>query len=179
MQVKRIQCPQCGVVLDVKNSKNETVKQITCPSCSTVLQVKFAPQNDPIEAHTYYAPKTNMDQYGKTELASSSTIHKSACLVYEGTTLPLMIGDNIIGRKGQTSKASVQIATDDRYLSRQHCRITITILSDGSLKAILRDYQNKNMTFVDGQAIDEGDEIRLSDGCRITMGNTTVTFKFS
>jgi hypothetical protein len=179
MQVKRIQGPQCGVVLDVKNSKNEAVKQITCPSCNTVLQVKFAPQNDPIEAHTYYAPKTNKDQYGKTELASPSTIHKSACLIYGETTLPLELGDNIIGRKGQTSKASVQIATDDRYLSRQHCRITITTLCDGTLKAILRDYQNKNMTFVNGQVIEQGDEIRLSDGCRITMGNTTVTFKFT
>lgn len=179
MQVKRIQCPQCGVVLDVKNSKNETIKQITCPSCNTVLQVKFAPQNEPIEAHTYYAPKTNKDQYGKTELASSPEIHNSAYLICEGITYSLKLGDNIIGRKGQTSRASIQIDTDDRLMSRQHCRINVTSLSDGSFKAVLCDYQNKNMTFVDGQTISQGDEIRLMDGNRITMGNTTVIFKFS
>lgn len=179
MQVKRIQCPQCGVVLDVKNSKNEMVKQITCPSCGTVLQVKFTHQNEPIEAYTYYAPKTNNDQLGKTELASPSTNHKSASLIHEGKTYLLELGENIIGRKGQSSKASVQIDTADRYMSRQHCRISITSLSDCSLKAVLRDYQNKNMTSVDGQTIGADDEIRLLDGNKITMGNTTVTFKFS
>lgn len=179
MQVKRIQCPQCGVVLDVKNSKNETAKQITCPSCNTVLQVKFTPQNEPIEAHTYYAPKTNNEELGRTELASPQTIHKSASLTHEGKTYPLEMGENIIGRKGQSSKASVQIDTDDRYMSRQHCRISVTSLPDGSLKAVLRDYKNKNMTSVDGQTLGPDDEIRLSDGNKITMGNTTVTFKFS
>ena len=41
MQTKRIKCPQCGVVLDVKNSKNEGIKQVTCPMCNAVLRVHF------------------------------------------------------------------------------------------------------------------------------------------
>ena len=61
MQTKRIICPRCKAVLDVRNSRNEAVKQITCPSCKTILQVKFQPkqeppQQEPIEAPTYYAP---------------------------------------------------------------------------------------------------------------------------
>ena len=56
MQVKRIKCPSCGVVLDVTNSKNESVKQITCPKCKAVLEVKFPPQQAPLEAETYIAP---------------------------------------------------------------------------------------------------------------------------
>ena len=179
MQTKRIQCPQCGVVLDVKNSKNESVKQIKCPSCYSVLQIKFAPSDEPLDAHTFYAPAISKENYGATELARSSTTHKSAGLVYEGITYPLEMGENIVGRKANTSQASIQIATEDRYMSRQHCRITVTSLSDGSVKAVLCDYQNKNMTFVDGQTIGQGDEIRLSDGNKITMGQTTVTFKLT
>ena len=38
-------------------------------------------------------------------------------------------------------------------------------------------YQNKNLTSVDGQPIETGDTIRLTDGNSITMGHTTVTFK--
>ena len=178
MQTKRIKCPKCGVVLDVINSKNETIKQITCPSCSSALQVKFELQEEPIEAHTYYAPKVSKNS-GETVLATDSKTHETAYLVYNGIEFPLEMGENIIGRKGNTSNATVQIPTDDRFMSRQHCRVNVTFLSDGTLKVTLRDYQNKNMTSVNGVTITQGDEIRLSNDDKITMGNTTIIFKFS
>lgn len=191
MQAKRIKCPQCGVVLDVKNSKNEEVKQITCPSCHSVLQVKFTPQQAPLEAETYYAPqKPKAADYGATQLAGASfgatqlvtDHHKSNVkprLLFGGATYPLEDGQNIVGRKGNTSKATVQIETADRYMSRQHCSITVTLLPDGTKKAVLSNFQNKNLTSVDGQEIETGDTIRLTDGNAITMGRTTVTFKLS
>ena len=179
MQTKRIQCPQCGVVLDVKNSKNELVKLIACPSCKVTLQIKFEPQKKPLEAHTYYAPKVSNDLCDATELVTSPMPPKSACLICEGCTYNLELGDNIIGRKGISSRASIQIATTDRYMSRQHCRINVSSLPDKSLKVVLCDYQNKNMTSVNDQAIIQGDEIRLMDGDKIKMGETTLTFKLS
>jgi hypothetical protein len=100
-------------------------------------------------------------------------------LTFEGKDYPLEEGQNIIGRKGTTSKATVQIATEDRYMSRQHCSITVSTLPDGTKKAVLSNYQNKNLTSIDGQEIETGDEIRLTNGDRITMGHTTVTFKLS
>ena len=188
MQTKRIKCPSCGVVLDVKNSKNEEVKQITCPQCQVVLQVRFSPQQEPIEAPTYYAPKSSAADngatqlaggaYGATQLATSlpKTV-KSAKLMYDGVSYELSEGQNIVGRKGTTSKATVQIATEDHYMSRQHCAINVTTLPDGTIKAVLSNYQNKNCTMVEGQEIETGDAIRLSDGNQITMGHTKVIFK--
>ena len=203
MQTKRIICPKCKAVLDVTNSKNETLKQITCPSCKTILQVKFPPQQEqpqqePIEAHTYYAPSMrSMADSGATQLAGAGgetvlggglsgatqlymptqKTTSTAKLTFEGNDYPLEEGRNIVGRKGTTSKATVQIATEDRYMSRQHCSITVTTLPDGTKKAVLSNYQNKNLTSVDGQEIETGDEIRLTNGDRITMGHTTVVFK--
>ena len=203
MQTKRIICPKCKAVLDVTNSKNETLKQITCPSCKTILQVKFQPQQEqpqqePIEAKTYYAPpKRSMSDSGATQLAGAGgetvlggglsgatqlymptqKTTSTAKLTFEGNDYPLEEGQNIVGRKGTTSKATVQIATEDRYMSRQHCSITVTTLPDGTKKAVLSNYQNKNLTTVDGQEIETGDEIRLTNGDRITMGHTTVVFK--
>ena len=192
MQTKRIKCPKCGVVLDVKNSLNEEVKQITCPSCKSVLQVKFAPQQEPLEAKTYIAPPKNTTaDNGATQLAGNSygatllvtDAHKSnnakAKLLFGGVSYPLEEGQNIVGRKATTSNATVQIATDDRYMSRQHCSITVTALPDGTKKVVLSNYQNKNLTAVDGQEIGTGDAIRLTDGNAITMGHTKVTFKLS
>ena len=196
MQIKRIVCPGCRAVLDVKNSKNETEKQITCPSCKAVLKVKFAPQQEPQEAKTYYAPpKQPAANDGETQLAAGNNgatqllsptyqPHKTyqshhPHLQHAAQDYPLAEGQNIVGRKGNTSKATVQIDTDDRYMSRQHASITITTLPDGTVKAVLSNYQNKNLTAVDGQEIETGDAIRLADGNSIKMGHTTVTFKLS
>ena len=205
MQTKRIICPKCKAVLDVKNSQNETVKQITCPSCKTILQVKFqpqqeVPQQEPIEAPTYYAPsKRPTTDSGATQLAGSNgetmlggglsgatqlymptqKTMATAKLTFGGKDYPLQEGQNIVGRKGTTSKATVQIETADRYMSRQHCSITVSTLPDGTKKAVLSNYQNKNLTTIDGQPIETGDSIRLTDGNSITMGHTTVTFKLS
>ena len=37
----RIQCPSCGIILDVRNSKHEAHKQIVCPNCKKQLAVNF------------------------------------------------------------------------------------------------------------------------------------------
>ena len=186
MQIKRIQCPQCGVVLDVKNSKNENIKEITCPSCNSKLNVIFESPKEPIDAHTYYKPSKVPINDDKTQLAGTAT--KLATpkaenhiieLLYNDVSYPLYEGRNIIGRKGNTSNASVQIATEDRYMSRQHCCITITTMAEGKKKIVLSNYQNKNLTVVNGQNIEKGDEIRLTDGNCITMGHTTVIVKIS
>ena len=42
METLRIKCPSCGIVLEVKNSKNEPVKRITCPNCQKLLAVTFS-----------------------------------------------------------------------------------------------------------------------------------------
>ena len=117
--------------------------------------------------------------YGATQLVTPKEMAKksNARLVYEDQPYSLEEGQNIIGRKGNTSRATVQIATDDRYMSRQHCSLTITTLPDGTKKAVLSNYQNKNLTTIDGQEIGTGDAIRLVNGNRITMGHTTVVFK--
>ena len=187
MQTKRVKCPHCGVVLDVKNSKNETLKQITCPQCQSLLQVKFNPDEEPLTAQTFYVPKPTRDDGAtqlvskstETQLSSPKTEKKHAELLYQGESYPLCEGMNIVGRFGKTSKATVQIKADDMYMSRQHATIEITTLSDGMIKAVLSNYQNKNQTAIDGHVIESDDKIRLADGNSITMGKTTVTFKIS
>jgi len=190
MQTKRIICPNCRAILDVKNSKNEEVKHFSCPSCKTLLQVKFGPQQEPVEAPTYIAPSPSQSgldgatqlasaDYAATQLCSTPKSQATSKLLFHGVVYELEEGQNIIGRKGTTSKATIQIATEDRYMSRQHCAIKVTTLPDGTKKAVLSNYQNKNLTSIDGQEVETGDEIRLTDGNSITMGHTTITFKLS
>lgn len=193
MQTKRITCPKCGAILDVKNTKDEEVKQVTCPKCKTLLKVTFA---KPVEAPTYYAgPKPGAEgatqlgglsgatvlggiKSGETQLVvPSAKAADTPHLSFDGKDYSLQEGQNIVGRKASSSQATVQIETTDRYMSRQHISITVSTLPDGTKKAVLSNYQNKNQTIVDGQEIMTGDKIRLTDGDKITMGHTTVEFK--
>ena len=43
MEIKRVSCPKCGIVLDVSNNKNEVVKRFACPQCESHLMVRFNP----------------------------------------------------------------------------------------------------------------------------------------
>ena len=190
MQKKRVQCPSCGQVLEVQNQNNETLKKFTCPKCNALLQARFTPQQEPLEAKTYLGPRRPVMNNGSTQLSgagfgsthlvvSKGELNKTAILEGNGHTYSLMEGQNIIGRKCSSSKATVQIDTNDIYMSRQHCIINVCTLPNGIKKVGLSNYQNKNRTFIDEQLIDNEDEICLVDGNKIKMGNTVVTFKLS
>lgn len=49
MEELRIKCPSCGIVLEVRNSKNEAVKRITCPNCKKQLAVTFHEEPQPAQ----------------------------------------------------------------------------------------------------------------------------------
>lgn len=195
MEVKRIKCPSCGIILEVRNPKDEAVKIIKCPKCKATLSVKFKKQ--PLEAHTFLAsnkPQNGETQYGgfnkagetqlggswgqgETQIGTKPVQSKSPCLKVNGRTYQLSIGTNIVGRKAPTSRATLQIATPDRYMSRQHSRIVVSKLPNGKLKAVISNEHNKNITNIDGQDLQQGDAIVLTDGDSIIMGETTVTYK--
>ena len=108
---------------------------------------------------------------------STSTSKSNARLIFNGKTIPLAYGRNVIGRRAETSPANVQIPADDLYMSRQHCVINVSYGADGRPKVTLSNYQNKNRTAVNGRVINGQDNILLSDGNQITLGRTTMTFK--
>lgn len=174
MEVKRIKCPNCGSILEVRNSKNETVKLITCPQCKVTLSVKFK-HLEPLEAHTCLAK--NQQIGGETQLQPQNTQTKTACLEVGGRTYKLSEGVNVVGRKASSSQATVQIDTSDKYMSRQHAKIVVTRMPGGKFKAVISNDRNKNISTIDGQDLLQGDAIVLNDGDRIVMGETTVIYK--
>ena len=190
MQKKQVQCPSCGQVLNVQNPNNKALIEYNCPKCNAWLQTKFTPQQEPFEAKTFHGSKRPPMNNGATLLSGVDTgstllsvfkgeLNKNAQLEVNGQPYPLQEGLNIVGRKSDTSKATVQIETDDASMSRQHCKITVSTLPNGTKKVVLSNYLNKNRTLINEQLITMGEKIRLSDGNKITMGCTIVTFKLT
>lgn len=182
MQIKRIKCPNCGALLDVRNSQNESVKIVTCPQCKAGLRVHFAATSTKSgsEANTHLPSGHSQaaTSHGDTQLGHKpQSMAARPRLVCGGRSYPLAQGINIVGRRAATSQATVQIATDDHYMSRSHARIDITPLPGGGLKAVIRNDKNKNATTVAGQLLADDDALILKDGTLIVMGKTSIEYK--
>lgn len=195
METKRIKCPSCGVLLDVRNSQNEAVKMITCPQCKAQLRVMFSQQHAATpqsfgetqyignsNGETQYVNRDNGEtryvglssspsQSDETILADKKEEVTPGYLLYGGQKYPLGFGNNVIGRK-----ATVQIASDDRYMSRQHLVIQVIKVSTDKVRVVVSNYHNKNASYVNGQLLNEGDQLVLTEGSIIKMGNTTVVY---
>ena len=190
METKRIKCPSCGVLLDVRNSQNEAVKMITCPQCKAQLRVMFSQQHAATPqslgetqyvgnsngATRYVGRHSSASQSDETLLAGKKEEVTPGYLLYGGQKYPLGFGNNVIGRKATTSQATVQIATDDRYMSRQHLVIQVIKASTDKVRVVVSNYHNKNASYVNGQLLNEGDQLVLTEGSIIKMGNTTVVY---
>ena len=150
--------------MDVTNSKHEDVKHIKCPGCGVALAVSF------VDCETEYHSK----KCGKSG---------KPALEYKGKEYPLAVGENIIGRKANSSSATVQIDTSadaaGRTVSREHLKIRVIELSGGKYKSMVSVYKAKNPTSINGELLGEEDCIVLHTGDRIKMGSVTVVFKES
>jgi hypothetical protein len=86
----------------------------------------------------------------------------------DGERYPLMGAITVLGRDD-----SADIILDDPGISRRHSEIRVT--NDGPhLVASIRDMGSTNGTFLNSERISSG---RLSDGDRITVGRTSVTYR--
>lgn len=189
IQQKSVRCPNCGVLLNVKNSQNETEKFIDCPRCKAPLRVKFPvlKSGERLDAVTEIVGRPRKDDGetrtadrkddGCTVMASPKKQTKRCYLQYGTKQYPLEIGHNTVGRKASSSSANVQIDTSDIYMSRRHLSISVTTISEGLTKAVACNDKNKNDTFVNGTRLSDGDRVVLTDGSKIRMGDTVVTYK--
>lgn len=150
--------------------------------CQTALEKDQAVYNKLVssahvktQGHQYQQPSQQYHSNGKEETVFASGADDSGVsLVFHGTRYPLGFGKNVVGRKAETSSATVQIPVDDLYMSRQHCIINVTLQSDGSVSALLSNYQNKNRTVVNGRIVDNQNNIMLNNGNQITLGRTNL-----
>ena len=124
----------------------------------------------------YVGHSSSPSQSDETILAGKKEEVTPGYLLYGGQKYPLGFGNNVIGRKATTSQATVQIATDDRYMSRQHLAIQVCKVSTDNVRVVVSNYHNKNASYVNGQLLNEGDQLVLTEGSIIKMGNTTVVY---
>ena len=171
--VKRITCPKCGAVLDVKNTTGVATKVIACPKCGAHLKVVFHQEAE--EAHTVMAGQELAADGGSTMMAPASQIQKGYGLRVGQEVFPLSDGMNTIGRRAPSSHASIQIHTESHALSRNHAQIEVVRFDGGINRVRISNWQNKNITTVNGRHLGEDDVLLLKAGDHVVMGNVEMT----
>ena len=163
-----VTCPRCATKLavPVMESDIRTKKQGCCPKCGAKFLVPI-----PVEL----APKFESDS---TKIGGDFEADNSLVLETVGSSLTayqsfeLTADYYTIGRKntsGPEFRPDVEVATDDKKMSRLHAAIrkkgktgfTISQLPTG-----------KNGVFYNGDKLDPDEEMYLSDGDTIRLGDT-------
>ena len=176
----RIKCPHCGAVLIVKKMPGLETKNIPCPICKSVH--KFTEYKAPRQM----APGGTDDPTTPGDATTGSdhtlpvgdrawVIGKLRQKGHSGD-YKLSLGLNTLGRAAQTSHATVQIKTDDNYMSRMHAAIEVQKLPSGGYIHYFFNTENKNPTYINGMKVEKDDRIVLRSGDIVKMANTELTF---
>jgi len=91
-----------------------------------------------------------------------------------GFPISLKEGVNSIGRKAETSPATLQINTDDKFMGRIHAQILISKDSCGRWNHFLSDLNSKNGTFHNDYRLQEGEITILMPGDSFRIGKTII-----
>ena len=182
-QFIQIKCPHCGAVLKVKQQPGLEKASITCPVCkkkSPFTDFGTVINKDSEETELPGGAKPKQDGEDPT-LYGASVNTAIGCLVEKsGKRWALHIGVNTVGRKLQADPQQVEVPVSDytgeRKMSRNHAKIEVNCLPNGSAKHVLYNWQNKNKTYVGGEPIETGDRIVLQTGMVIKFANVDVKF---
>ena len=197
----KIKCPTCGKILRLADAPNINQATFTCPICKEkhivgkCYRLVDTPSIDKTQYRGNSYGENNCDetQIGnssigceetkiandgdKTRIGSALKQQMVGRLVdNSGREYQLCLGVNTIGRKATTSTASVQIITNDRYMSRNHAVIEVQQIGEQTVH-ILKNGANKNPSYLNGSLVAANDQLILNDGNRLTFGKTELTFK--
>ena len=167
METIDIKCPKCGKVLRLQNQPGIERMFVPCPACGT---------RSPFAACERVVRKpadkvTELPSFSKTDsvfLVDSAT----------GISYELPLGSNRVGRAHATSQANVQITTTDMGMSRVHSVINVVKTNSGNMRCVISNANNKNATYVNGEKLEDGDEIVLHDGDIVKMSVSELNVKF-
>lgn len=177
MKIK-IKCPECGAVLNIEDSPDNSGKKVKCPVCKTVnIYGNFKRVGTPVDG------SKAKDEDCSTSIAVNrqSVVMK---LVDQDTGIQYRLheGVNKVGRMTVTTPPKADIAItrgegcEDMGFSREHMIIDVKSMKDGLMHAFISNDRNKNRTYVNGEELADGNALGLNNGDLIKSSATVLRF---
>lgn len=199
--IRKIICPNpaCKVILTIGYINGIETKSLTCPKCHTShLYTEYIPYTQPegkshkkqsvpendsdmTDVHNVFHQNDKHKEYSSDEThINDFTEYKEGSLVVPGSMspIPLQMGENVVGRRANSSSASIQVNDPSNRMSRSHFRINVVRQNGkGNFHLISLTPGSKNKSYVNDMELPAGDEYILHHGDRIRVGEVTIVFK--
>jgi len=178
----------CGnqIQFTVNSEECGSSKFIRCKKCNTIITAKIPEETTLIKImgkKPPTPPSENGGGIGGTYVGGSFLEERMINLEVipnQNTGFQTFIIDQefvSVGRKnssGPNFKPDIEILTDDKFIGRVHCAIQ----KKANKKFVIKDLESKNKTYLNGQALEPGEEIYLNDGDEIKIGRTSLKVTF-
>ncbi len=159
--MKKVRCPKCDHYLpfdETRYTKGETLV-FECPNCHKQFGIRLGD-----------APKEERQDCGAL-LVIENVFHFQQ-------TLPLQMGDNVVGRYVKGSDINVPIETVDPSVDTKHCVLNVSRNRAGQFIYTLRDTSPDGTgTFVGNTILRHNDRLRIENGTIINIGATTMILR--
>ncbi len=196
MEKQQLRCPKCQKITEVNKEKLRPYSgqkvTITCgeTSCKCKFQITvpaFAPPPpDSKYEPTYVEPKSgsSVSEDNKGTDKQAKILSARLSVLKNDKTAPqsfvLHEGINIIGRLSKHAGdyvPDIKIVTNDTFISKKHCQITMVKNRNNGIDCILKDAGSANGTYLNNTKLSKEDEIFLGDADTILIGDTNITFE--
>jgi len=195
MENLKIQCSHCAKIMLISRDvllpySGKNIK-INCqnPECKKPqkLAVPEFKKTEPASNKTVIESNKTVIET-KIEQSDKNDSHKKAVLNVlrntktEAQSFQLDNGLFTVGRfvnKPGTYVPDIAIRTNDTFISKKHCQITVVMNNKGGKDYILRDAGSTNGTFYNNanKALEKSDEVYLNHSDTIILGDTHIIFE--
>ena len=184
---RKIVCPTCKTVLEVGYFPGIESKSFPCPRCKTMHAfTEYLPYvaagwraagsnasgEDTIPSGQGKANSEDTPIAGDTKLVIGG-------LRIAGRSEPVRLrkGRNTVGRKADSSEASIQVADESRKMSRVHFVIDVTCKpGKGVYHTVSLAPGKKNASFFNGEPMTADDRYMLKAGDTLRVAGVELTF---
>ena len=165
--MKRVFCPKCDHQIAFDETKYEEGKVVAfvCPQCASQFKIKIGRKVVRSKSGQEKEVKEPDFSCGFITVIENSFAFKQ--------DLPLVLGDNVIGRRCVGTVINTPIESGDMSMDRRHCIINVKRNKQGKLVYTLRDAPSLTGTFLMNEILGDKDRVRMEDGAIVTIGATT------
>ena len=164
--MKRIRCPKCDqtILFDETQYEAGRILVFECAECHKQFKIRL-PRS-----------KNNQD-LPKNLPVGYLTILENAFQFKQ--VLPIILGENIIGRSVKGTKANLAFRTVDPSIDTTHCIITAEKEKDGRTLFLLQDAPSNTGTFLHNQLLQPREQAIIKEGDIINIGAATMILKLT
>ena len=170
--MKRVRCPKCDhyIIFDETKYAEGQSLVFQCDECGKQFGIRIG---------TSKLKATQKEEHPDEDANENGC---GSIVVIENVfhfkqVIPLVMGDNVIGRYQKGNPINTPFETVDPSVDLNHCTITVSRDKRGDLCYTLRDNNSNTGTFVDNVEIKGRERRVISDGTLFTIGATSIILK--